>query len=354
MTSRISKMRWGLRESEALSRKKKSEGGATGDLWAEVKRRCRLNAESLRMAKELGLAPRSLLKNIPSAAQPWKAPVQVWIRELYAKRSTKAGSGRGSLARPEGKLDLEHGARKAVSTAEELPAGHSPDDLGSLNAEGDPEAWERPWGDPGVPSARETHDQRALLERERREFRRAAERVAAALAEAPEVRRIVLFGSVAAPLPDEVPRFREYRRAGILLPHECKDVDLAVWLDDLGNLDGLRKIVSRSLVHLFEEEDIGVAHHQVDVFLLEPGTNRYVGRLCHFNRCPKEKPECLVPDCGRVSFLRQIEGFSLRSDAIAAARSVLLYDRDRARIDDGTSRALVPPARRRYRKEDPF
>jgi hypothetical protein len=190
--------------------------------------------------------------------------------------------------------------------------------------------------------------------------------LAAALAEAPEVRRIVLFGSVAVPLREELPRFREYRRAGILLPHECKDVDLAVWLDDLGDLDGLRKRAARTLVRLFEEEDTGVAHHQVDVFLLEPGTNRYLGRLCHFNRCPKEKPECLVPDCGRISFLRQIEGFSLRRDAIDPGRSVLLYDRDFVRIDGGMQapapippagrpeQPAVPSAAKRYRRQDPF
>jgi hypothetical protein len=62
-----------------MSRKKR-RGGANGDLWAEAKRKCRLSAESLRMAKELGLAPRSLLRNIPSPSQPWKAPVHVWIR----------------------------------------------------------------------------------------------------------------------------------------------------------------------------------------------------------------------------------------------------------------------------------
>jgi hypothetical protein len=39
--------------------------------WAEAKRRCRLNAETLRMAKELGLNPRSLIKNIPNKSQPW-------------------------------------------------------------------------------------------------------------------------------------------------------------------------------------------------------------------------------------------------------------------------------------------
>ena len=40
------------------------------------------------MAKELGLNPRSLIKNIPSPEQRWKLPVKQWIRTLY---DTKTG-----------------------------------------------------------------------------------------------------------------------------------------------------------------------------------------------------------------------------------------------------------------------
>ena len=63
-------------------------------LWAEAKRRCRLNNEDIRMAKELGLNPRSLLKNIPSKTQQWKLPVKDWIREMYQKRQEKAEKSR--------------------------------------------------------------------------------------------------------------------------------------------------------------------------------------------------------------------------------------------------------------------
>jgi hypothetical protein len=51
----------------------------------------------------------------------------------------------------------------------------------------------------------------------------------------------VLFGSVARPLRKKVPRFKEFRRAGIELLYECKDVDLAVWVRDTVALDTLRK-----------------------------------------------------------------------------------------------------------------
>jgi len=55
-------------------------------LWAEAKQRCRLSDEALRMARELGLNPVSLIKNIPAPSQQWKAPVEEWVREMYEKR----------------------------------------------------------------------------------------------------------------------------------------------------------------------------------------------------------------------------------------------------------------------------
>jgi hypothetical protein len=53
--------------------------------------------DDIRKAKELGLNPRTLMKNVPSPTQRWKAPVKVWIQELYEKRqqreAAKAASG---------------------------------------------------------------------------------------------------------------------------------------------------------------------------------------------------------------------------------------------------------------------
>jgi len=59
-------------------------------MWAEAKRKCRLNSEDIALAKRLGLNPRSLIKNIPNKSEPWKAPVKDWLREIEAKRQKKA------------------------------------------------------------------------------------------------------------------------------------------------------------------------------------------------------------------------------------------------------------------------
>ena len=60
------------------------------DEWAEAKKKCRLNEETVKMAKEMGLNPRSLIKNIPNKSEQWKAPVSIWIQEMYQKRHEKA------------------------------------------------------------------------------------------------------------------------------------------------------------------------------------------------------------------------------------------------------------------------
>ncbi|MEA3424576.1 MAG: hypothetical protein U9Q80_12370 [Bacillota bacterium] len=59
-------------------------------MWAEAKKRCRLNAATIQMAKEMGLNPKSLIKNIPNKNQQWKAPVHVWIQEMYEDRFGEA------------------------------------------------------------------------------------------------------------------------------------------------------------------------------------------------------------------------------------------------------------------------
>src|SRR5215472_5090425 len=54
--------------------------------WQEAKRRCRLTDEEVRMAKQLGFQPKSLIQNMPSPSQQWKVPVNEWVRSLYEKK----------------------------------------------------------------------------------------------------------------------------------------------------------------------------------------------------------------------------------------------------------------------------
>ncbi len=76
-------------------------------LWIKAKRKCRLNVETLRMAKELGLNPRNLIKNIPNSAESWKAPVHVWIREMYERRIARRREGKPVQQRADDTPDLD-------------------------------------------------------------------------------------------------------------------------------------------------------------------------------------------------------------------------------------------------------
>jgi len=176
------------------------------------------------------------------------------------------------------------------------------------------------------PSRKEIEQENDYLQERQKNFILAAGYVSEEFRKIPGIQKIVLFGSCARPLWEEIPRFREYRRAGIELWHEVKDVDLAVWMDDLGQLKPLQKARSRAVNRLFQEKKIGVAHHQVEVFIMEPETDRYLGRLCEFGGCPKGKEKCLEPGCGAVPFLRLHRDFSFRPEALNPEKSQLLFD----------------------------
>jgi len=309
-----------------------------GDEWQEAKRRCRLSEEEVRMAKELGFKPCSLIKNIPAKSQTWKAPVSEWIRDLHVKRFgdiRKPGPARNQRKSPAplakatgenlggegllpqydantGDIYYTRAGDGEILTLEE--AGRCLEELDVARISGAEEEFPGLNGedlrDDFEPSEDEIEDEDQHMLRRQKQFRMAAEAVAVAMGQRPEVEKIALFGSVAKPLETEVPRFSRCRRAQIEVSHECKDVDLAVWVSRLDCLKALQKARSQALTDLMAGHNVGVAHHQVDVFLLEPGTDRYLGRLCRFGQCPKGKKECRVTGCGATPFLQRHEGFA--------------------------------------------
>lgn len=67
-------------------------------MWQNAKKKCRLNDADIALAKRLGLNPRSLIKNIPSKSEPWKAPISVWLHEMDAKQQKRRSSIRNAEA----------------------------------------------------------------------------------------------------------------------------------------------------------------------------------------------------------------------------------------------------------------
>ena len=64
-------------------------------------------------------------------------------------------------------------------------------------------------------------------------------------------------------------------------------MDLALCLFETTQLNGLRRAKAKVLLKPFHRETIGMVSHQVNVFILEHDTDRYLGRLCDFDACPK-------------------------------------------------------------------
>ncbi len=173
---------------------------------------------------------------------------------------------------------------------------------------------------------------RYLMERQRH-FRIAADVVCDAWASFAEVEAVAVIGSVARALWKEVPRFREFRRERIEVWHECGDLDLALWLDHQQRLGALRRTAEKALRAAYEAGlGISVVGHQLDIFLFEPSSDRYLGRLCSFARCPNNKPDCLVPGCGAVPFNKRIVEFTPDADLLAEASETRLYRRGVGRM----------------------
>ena len=321
--------------------------------WAEAAQRCHLSAEEVAMAKELGMGPHSLVKNIPNRSQPWKAPVRDWVRELYERKFPGRMPGKAGATTP---APARNATPAQVEAKEDISPSESPEarenegrdapqrnlfreaeeelERAFMAGEIDPETAsdrERQIEKETPTSDGEIADENARMLHRRDSFRRAAELVAAEMALLPEVEKVVLFGSVAAPLKKEVPRFSRLRHAGEKIWHECKDVDLAVWISDLTKLKALKKAVSIGVNQHQHEAEInkwcGVPHHQIDVFVLEPGSSRYRGRLCSYGQCPKGKPECEVAGCGAQPFLRQHEEFRFDHTSLYREWVVTLFER---------------------------
>lgn len=175
------------------------------DAWAEAKRLCGLSAEDIAKAKALGMSPKSLIKNIPSRDQRWKAPVREWVRDLYEKKF-----GDRPLRTPP--------SAKPAPTSRLAPAMGSPAD--------DPPPLERD-SDEDLVAEQSFSDEDPDILRKRRSWIKAAKYVTWEVRKLPWVERVALFGSLAGAPTDLPSSGRPKLWPGATL-HDPKDIDLAV------------------------------------------------------------------------------------------------------------------------------
>jgi len=279
------------------------------------------------------MQPRSLIKNIPAPSQQWKASVRDWVRSLHAKKFGERVAAMPPAAPPVSPAAAQPVARPKAAEPQRVLAFRNrehpwpdrppvADLIVDLNDDFE-ESWER-----GAPDESDIAETTSRMIRRQYLFRWGAQSVAIALSRLPEVRKVAAFGAVAQPLRMQVPRFGQYRRYRIEVPHECADLDLAVWLDDCSRLKELKRALAEGLAPLQDTPYGGIAHHQVDLHVFDAASGLYRGRVCIFGRCPKPgKRECLAPNCGEKPFLQQFDNYHFDDARFEREPKVTLFDR---------------------------
>jgi hypothetical protein len=106
----------------------------------------------------------------------------------------------------------------------------------------------------------------------------------------------------------------------------------------------LRQAADRALQAAYRAgAGISVVSHQLDGCLFEPGSDRYLGRLCMFSACPKGHRDCLVPGCGAIPFNKRVADFVPSADLLAQAEAAMLYRKGVGRLRSALALPIVGP-----------
>jgi len=155
----------------------------------------------------------------------------------------------------------------------------------------------------------------------------AAQKLAAQLSEFAEVERIALFGSLAKPPFRE--RYRYKKR--IWAFHEPKDIDLAIWLSSLDNLGSMRRVLA-TLIPSVSKKAPGICEGAIELFVFSSASSKYLGRVCHYKKCPRGDSNCMIEGCGKPPHLRIDPEFTFRPDAVSRFNSQVLFERTQGNL----------------------
>ena len=160
-------------------------------------------------------------------------------------------------------------------------------------------------------------------------YRIVAGQVADEMSKIDWVTRIVLFGSAGKPLKKDFRRYLTYSRRKTEIWHECRDIDLAVWVerqDSLLDLYRARGTAVKECSMIYPGIS-GLPHFLVEVHIMDTGTNQHLGELCLYKECPRYGVrECRAANgCGSTSLLRTLPEFFLRSKALDESQSMELF-----------------------------
>ena len=81
--------------------------------WIEARQRFHLSHAQVQMARDLGLNPRKLGSLANHKQEPWKAPLPIFIEQIYRKRFGKTQPDRVPVDRRSGARDCREKSREA-------------------------------------------------------------------------------------------------------------------------------------------------------------------------------------------------------------------------------------------------
>ena len=302
--------------------------GTNRNLWKTLKDRGDLQERHVQMAIDLGMSADTIVREHAHADDRGDLLLLEWVEDRFFAKHGNYSPDSGFS--PENQA--EHPAENSLLTEHDKAISRMCYEMGIR--EDDDEAFELA-GELIQKRERETpvsygeiHEADQRMLRHQTGFRNAARAVAGHLAAMPEVQQVRVFGSVALPLWKEVPHDPRLRHRNIRIYHECANIDLAVRVTSPIAADLMRKVCSRVVADLNEQEIyLNIAHHTFSTHLIDDATSRYLGMVCHFNRCPKHKRECQVPGCGATPFVQILPRFRLKSHRLNESNSQVLFQR---------------------------
>ena len=123
-----------LTEKPKLMAKKANKPDPAIQAWIDARRRHHLSHAHVQMARELGMNPKKFGKIDNHKQEPWKAPLPIFIEDLYFKRFRKDRPDRilpvEELFRlKEAKKEAKHKAKHERKAASATPTAATPNEI---------------------------------------------------------------------------------------------------------------------------------------------------------------------------------------------------------------------------------
>jgi len=137
------------------------------------------------------------------------------------------------------------------------------------------------------------------------------------------VRKIALFGSLAQP-----PRREPHpKKEGVLRLHFPENIDLAICVSSLENLERFRRVRSTLLPKICDKR-IKVAEIPIEMHLFSSQTSEYLGNVCRHRHCPHKTLPCRQsPECGTTKHLKIMPDFVVVSESFSVNHCLKLFER---------------------------